>query len=116
MHKPGHRDLTRHFKQNESARDIGLNYRGWLVDTSVNVRLCGEMNHSITTAHRCFHCSRVTNVAFHKFIIGMVCHRFKICEISRVRELVIVDDRKVLALLKGISDKVGANKSSAACD
>ena len=35
MHKPGHGDFTCHLKQNERARDVGLNYRSWLVDASV---------------------------------------------------------------------------------
>src|SRR5467141_2643810 len=108
MHKPGHRDFTCHLKQNESAGDVGLNYRGWLVDTPVDVGFCGEMNNSITTAHCCFYGGCITDVALRKPIIGIVGYRFKICEISRISELVVVDDRNVLSGIEDISNKVGA--------
>src|SRR5690348_2771451 len=116
MHKPGHTDFTRHFEQNESARDVGLNYRGWLIDTPVDVGLCSEMYDSITTTHCCFYVGCVADVTLHKVIIGIVRYRFKICEISSVSEFVIVDDRNVFPGGEGISNKVGANKSCTARD
>ncbi len=72
MHKPGQRDFTRYFEQNERARDVRLNYWSWLVDAPIDMGLCGEMNNSITTTHCCLDGSRITDVALHKFIIGIV--------------------------------------------
>src|ERR1700746_2364985 len=55
MNKSGHRHFTCYFEQNESARNVGLNYRSWLVDTPVDMGLCGEMYNGITTTHCCFY-------------------------------------------------------------
>jgi len=44
--------------------DVGLNYRGRLVDAAVDVRFGGEMDNGIATTHRCFYGRRVANVAF----------------------------------------------------
>src|SRR5437667_1900280 len=114
MHKPGHRGLASNFEQNKSAGDVGLDYRSWFVDAPVDVRLCGKMNDSITATHCRFYGCCIADVPLHKFIIGMVRYRFKIRDVSSVRELVIVDNRQTVLGSQGTPNKVGTNKSSAA--
>src|SRR5690349_14636994 len=116
MHKPGHGNLTRDFEQNESARDVGLDDWSWLVDASVDVGFRGEVNDSITTTHGLFHRNCVTNVALYKFIARIVRYCFQVREISRISQLVVVDDGYIFSGLEDIANKVGANKAGASRD
>ena len=81
------------------------------MDTSVYMRLCGEMNHNINPVSRYrLNKSGVTNITSHKTIPGMA---FKFPEVFRVpgvSQLVEIDYGAIGVLLEIKTDKVTTYK------
>src|SRR6266436_6921396 len=65
-------------EENKCTGDVGLNYRGGLVNTPVDVRFSGEMDDGITTAHGALCRDGVANVAFDESIARMMRNRVEV--------------------------------------
>src|SRR6266436_3532343 len=73
-----YREFASDLEENKCTGDVGLNYRGGLVNTPVDVRFGGEVDDGITTAHGGLCRDGVANVAFDESIARMMRNRVEV--------------------------------------
>ena len=98
--------LPRHLEQNEGSCHVGLDDRGGLVNAPIHVGLSRKMDNHIAAPHRFFGRNRVADVSPHEGIIWVFRDRFQIGQVSRVCQLVEVDDLVLLMQEKDVADEV----------
>src|SRR6516225_2919909 len=116
MQKPLYIERACNLEQDERSRDIGLDHWSRVVDAPIYVGLRGEMDNNLAPLHGLRDGFRVTDVAFHEPISGTPRNRVQIGKISRVGQLVEVDDAMAFAERENIPDEVRANKPGPTCN
>src|SRR5580704_9460693 len=90
-----------------------MNYMRRLINAAVNMRLGRKMYDSITAAHRKFCSLHIANIAFDERAIGIAGNIFQVCQIPRVRQLIVVHDFIFFILAENVANEVRTYKSRA---
>ena len=95
-HRPsqGPPDRLCSLQHTQRAHHIGLRERKRILDGTVHVTLCGQVNDAVHLLflHKTEHPLKVTDVHLHKLIIGLVLNILEVGKISRVGEFVQVNN------------------------
>src|SRR5215470_13922728 len=112
------RDLERphRFQQREDAEHVGAEERVGLDERAVDVRLGREVHDRVGAAEDVTDERRIADVALHERVAPVARDVREIGRISRVRELVEIDDAVVRVLAQDVADEVAPDEARAAGD
>ncbi len=102
-------------EQRQCSHHIGLGKGEGILDTTVHMTLCCQMDDTVhlLVLHQLVERIEITNVHLHKLVVGLVLDILEISQIPRIRQLVKVDDVVIRVFVHKQAHHMTSNKACA---
>ena len=108
----------RSLQQRECAHHIRLGKRERVLDASVNMAFCSQVDDAINllVLHQLVEPVEVTDVHLHELIVGLVLHILQVGEVTCISQLVQIDDFVLRILVHKQAHHMTSNEASTTCN
>ena len=105
-------------EEGECPHHVSTSKSEWVFDGAVNMRFSCKVDDAINMLilHQLVEGIKVADVHLDKLVVGLVLDVLQVCEVTRIRQLVEVNDFVLRIFVHEEADYMATNKTCPACD
>jgi len=105
-------------QQRQSSHHIGLCKCEWILNTSIHMTLCCQVNDTIHMLflHQLVECIEIANIHLHKLVIWLILYVLEISQITSISQLIQINYIILGILIYEQTNYMASNKACTTCN